>query len=119
MIKGVHSTVIWTDDLSRLTAFYRDTMGMTTEMESPEFVVFAGAPSQLALGRHSEVAGPSKDPYRVMVDLIVDDCQAEYERLKAKGVEFLRPPGQDQAGGFTIATLRDIDGNTLQLFQLP
>ena len=112
MIKGVHSVVIWTDDLARLVPFYRDVLGLKAEMESPEFALFG---SQLALGKHSHVQGRSKDPNRVMVDLTVDDCRAEYERLRAKGVEFVREPEEDQ--GLIIATFTDPDGNTLQLFQ--
>ena len=120
MIKGIHSTIIWTEDLGRLSGFYRDTLGMKQDLDTPEFVVFAAAEgASLALGRHSEVSGKSRDPYRVMIDLTVDDCQAEYERLKAKGVPFSRSPSKDEGDGFIIATFQDPDGNTLQLFQAP
>ena len=113
----IHSVIIWTEDLPRLTAFYRDVIGLQPEMEAEGFVMFQGAGgAQLALGSHSEVKGAAKDPYRVMVDLAVDDCQAEYERLKGQGVEFIRPPSQDE--GAIIATLSDPDGNLLQLFQM-
>jgi len=120
MIKGVHSAVLWTEDLKSLTEFYTGVMGLKSEMTSDDFVVFASsAGAQLCLGRHSEVSGKSRDPMRVMIDLTVDDCQAEYERLSAKGVKFIRTPSRDQNDGFTIATLQDPDGNTLQLFQVP
>ena len=116
MLKGIHSVLIWTEDLNRLVPFYRDVLGLTPEIESEGFFVFAASSgAQLALGTHSEVKGRSKDPYRVMVDLTVDDCQAEYERLNAKGVEFIRRPSRDE--GATIATFLDPDGNLLQLFQ--
>ncbi len=117
MIKGVHSAIIWTGDLARLTAFYRDTVGLKPEMETPEFVAFAGEGAQLCLGKHSEVSGASREPYRVMLDLTVDDCQAEYDRLRARGVDFARAPSREGDGGFIIATFQDPDGNTLQLFQ--
>lgn len=120
MIKGVHSTIIWTEDLGRLLPFYRDTLGLKTQMETGEFVVFAaeqGTP--LCLGVHSEVKGQSRDPSRVMIDLAVDDCQEEYGRLRAKGVEFIREPSVDPNDGITIATLNDPDGNILQLMQEP
>ena len=113
----IHSVIIWTEDLPRLTAFYRDVMGLQLEMETDGFVAFQGAGgAQLALGAHSEVSGRAKDPYRLMVDFQVDDCQAEYERLKGQGVEFMRSPGQDE--GAIIATFADPDGNLLQLFQM-
>lgn len=117
MVTGIHSVLIWTDDVNRLLPFYRDVLGLHPEMESDGFVVFqASTGGQLALGTHSEVEGRSRDPYRVMVDFEVDDCQAEYERLSGHGVEFVRPPSRD--GDATIATFRDPDGNMLQLFQM-
>ena len=113
----IHSVIIWTEDLPRLTAFYRDVMGLPLEMEQDGFVMFQGAGgAQLALGVHSEVKGRAKDPDRVIVDFAVNDCQAEYARLNANGVEFARPPSQDQ--GAIIATFADPDGNLLQLFQM-
>jgi len=117
MALKIHSVMIGTEDLPRLAAFYRDVMGLKAEMEDGSFVVFAGeGGAQLALGVHSEVKGRAKDPDRLIVDFQVDDCQAEYERLKAKGAEFTRPPSQDE--GFIVATFLDPDGNTLQLFQI-
>src|SRR3989304_1963576 len=93
MIKKLHSVVIWTEELGRLVPFYRDVLGLQQEMDTPEFAMFASEDGpQLAIGTHSEVHGRSGDPYRVMVDFQVDDCQAEYERLKGQGVEFIRPP---------------------------
>jgi lactoylglutathione lyase len=119
MIKGVNSVIIWTEDVKKLTPFYRDTLGLKTSDIGDEFAVFdIGGAQQLALGNHSEVTGRSKEPNRVMINLDVDDCQSEYERLKAKGVQFVRPPSPEpEADGTIIATLQDPDGNTLQLFQ--
>jgi predicted enzyme related to lactoylglutathione lyase len=114
MIKDVHSVIIWTEDMGRLLPFYRDVLGMGTQMETEGFVVLGGG--KLALGVHSEVKGASKDPNRVMVNLSAGDCQAEYERLSAAGVKFVRPPAQEM-GGVIIATLADPDGNLLQLFE--
>jgi len=119
MIEGVHSTFIWTEDLPGLLSFYRDTFGLETDMEAEGFVMFkAASGAQLGLGVHSEVKGKSHEP-RVMVNFTVDDCQAEYQRLKAKGVKFIKEPEADPNDGFVLATLVDPDGNTLQLFQPP
>ena len=117
MITGVHSVLIWTEELQRLVPFYRDVLGLKPEMESEGFVIFQSSSGpQLALGAHSEVKGRSRDPNRVMVDFTVDDCQAEYERLSKQGVEFVRTPSKEE-DGVTIATFVDPDGNMLQLFQ--
>jgi predicted enzyme related to lactoylglutathione lyase len=116
MLKGIHSVLIWTEDLQRLLPFYRDVLGMKTQMENEGFVAFeASTGSALALGTHSDVKGRSREPNRVMVDFQVDDCQAEYERLSKEGVEFRRAPSKED--GITIATFVDPDGNVLQLFE--
>ncbi len=122
MLGKIHSTLIWTDDLTRLTDFYRDKLGLKVEMETDGFVVFAAAhpgDAQLALGLHSEVSGPTKEPNRIMIDFLVEDCRKAYHELKGKGVQFSREPSIDEGDGFMIATFQDPDGNTLQLFQPP
>ncbi len=109
------SVLIWTDDVERLVAFYRDTLGLPASMQEGFAIFDIGGKQALAIGKHSEVSGKTKEPYRVMVNLTVADIQAEYERMKGKGVQFMRPPEQDM--GVKIATFQDPDGNTLQLFQ--
>ena len=53
-------------------------------------------------------------PRFVAVSLQVEDVQAVYEELVAKGVEFLGPPERMGWGG-TLAHFRDPDGNVLTL----
>jgi catechol 2,3-dioxygenase-like lactoylglutathione lyase family enzyme len=45
----------------------------------------------------------------------VDDIQAEFERMKAKGVKFTTDP--TQAGPVTIAVFDDTCGNLIQIYQ--
>lgn len=45
-----------------------------------------------------------------------EDVQAEYERLKALGVEFTQPPME--AGPVTIAVFHDTCGNLIQIAQM-
>jgi predicted enzyme related to lactoylglutathione lyase len=71
---------------------------------------------RLSVGVHHGVSGATREPLRVMVNLMVDDINAVHERLHGDGVEFTRSPEQEQWGGW-IATFRDPDGNTLQLLQ--
>lgn len=118
MIQGLAGVIIWTDDLDRLVAFYRDTLGLTPHSVRPDFVTFTFGDVRLSIGRHSEVSGPSRDPYRIMVNLAVDDIHAIAAELQLRGVAFLRPPEQEHWGG-RVATFRDPDGNLLQLLQQP
>lgn len=50
------------------------------------------------------------------INLFTDDVQADYERMKARGAEFTKPPTDVTAS--KIATLNDTCGNLIQLTQL-
>jgi glyoxylase I family protein len=116
MIKGLGGASIWSEDLHKLLPFYRDTLGLTVSIETDRFVVFGdvNAPT-LGLGSHSEVKGEAGDPYRHMVGLNSDDLDADYQRLSSAGVEFIEKP--TNYDGLRIATLKDPEGNLIQLFQ--
>ena len=118
MIEGVAGVVIWTDSLDRLVAFYRDTLGLAPHSARPGFVAFKWGDVRLSLGTHSDVRGPTKDPFRIMVNLGVEDIHAAYQTLSARGVHFLRPPEKEHWGGW-VASFSDPDGNVLQLLQQP
>ena len=118
MIKGVVGVIIWTGGLDTLLPFYRDTLGLKPHSVRPDFVSFKWGGIRLAIGRHSEVSGKTREPYRVMVNLGVDDIQKEYKTLRTKGVKFTRPPELEHWGGW-VCTFTDPDGNTIQLLQQP
>ena len=116
MIKGLRGATIWSEDLNNLLPFYRDLLGLPVAIQIPGFVVLGelGAPA-LALGTHSEVRGRNADPARHMVGLGTDDVDADWKRLKAAGVEFVESP--TDYGQLRIATLKDPEGNLIQLLQ--
>ena len=116
MIEGFAGATIWSEHLQRLLPFYRDTIGLKVDFESPEFVVLSqDGRTSLNLGTHSEVKGKAADPYRHMVGLATTDLDADYQRLSSSGVEFIETPTAYDV--FRIATLKDPDGNLVQLFQ--
>jgi len=116
MIKGLTGATIWSEDLNNLLPFYRDTLGLKASFESPGFVVFGELSSPtLALGTHSEVKGKNPDPARHMVGLETDNVDADFQWLQSQGVEFVEPP--TDYDGLRIATLKDPEGNLIQLFQ--
>lgn len=118
MIKQFSGVSLWSEDLNNLLPFYRDTLGLQVIMESPGFVVLgSNSPDSpwLGLGTHSEVRGKNADPARHMVGLGSDDIKADWRRLKDAGVEFIEDPNED--GDMSIATLKDPEGNLVQLFQ--
>jgi len=116
MIRELRGATIWSEDLNNLLPFYRDVLGLPVAIQVPGFVVLGepGAPS-LALGTHSEVHGRNADPARHMVGLATDDLTADWKRLKAAGVDFVEDP--TDYGTLRIATLKDPEGNLVQLLQ--
>lgn len=119
MIKQFSGVTIWSEDLNNLLPFYRDVLGLKVAMQSPNFVLLGEDGSDaaaLALGTHSEVHGRNADPARHMVGFTSDDLMADWKRLKAAGVEFIEDP-TDYGDDMSIATLKDPEGNLLQLWQ--
>lgn len=118
MIDGVSGVIIWTDDLEGMTEFYRDKLEFPVHSIRAYFVAFEWGDMRFSIGLHDEVKGHTSEPYRVMVNLGVRDIQSTYETLTSRGVEFVRSPEQEHWGGW-MATLKDPDGNMLQLMQQP
>ena len=116
MIKGLAGATIWSEDVNNLLPFYRDLLGLEPSVQIPGFVVLGelGAPA-LALGTHSEVHGRNTDPARHMVALWSDDVRTDWKRLKEAGVEFVEDP--TDYPNARIATLKDPEGNLVQLLQ--
>ena len=118
MIEGVIGVIIWTDDLDGMVEFYRETLGLTPHSVRPNFVAFKWGEMRLSIGTHDEVSGKTSEPYRIMVNLGVDDIQKVHGTLLGRGVKFDRDPEQEHWGGW-VATFRDPDGNILQLLEQP
>jgi predicted enzyme related to lactoylglutathione lyase len=103
-----------------MVAFYRDVLELAPD---PAFEQFGGGGFlaggiTIVIDGHSETRGRAREPHRMLLDFTVPDIRADYERLKARGVTFVREPSPEGWGGF-IATFLDPDGNYLQLFELP
>ena len=119
MVKGIAGVIIWTNNVERLAGFYRDVLDMEPVSQRDGFIAFQFGDARFSISRHSQIDdGGAKDPLRIMVNLAVDDIHASYQRLRAKGVEFIREPEKEHWGGY-VATFKDPDGNVLQLLQQP
>jgi predicted enzyme related to lactoylglutathione lyase len=118
MIKQFAGASVWSEDLNNLLPFYRDVLGLKVTQESPGYVVLGGDPSGatwIGLGTHSEVHGANTDAARHMVGFMSDDITADWKRLKEAGVDFIEDP--NNYGDMLIATLKDPEGNLIQIFQ--
>jgi predicted enzyme related to lactoylglutathione lyase len=117
VIKRVEWVAIWSENVEGLLPFYRDVLGLRVVQQWEGYVSLSGSDegSNLNLGTHSEVRGKASDPYRHMVGLRCDDVDGEYVRLSSLGVEFIEKPAPYP--GFRLATLKDPEGNLIQLYQ--
>ena len=120
MINEIVGITVWTADLDRMLRFYRDTLRLPLHSfhEDEGFAAFQLGALRFNVGRHAQVSGHSRDPFRMMPHLGVDDIHGEHARLTAEGVDFIRAPEQEHWGGW-VATFKDPDGNVLQLLQFP
>ena len=119
-IRGIAGVLIWTerDRFDAMARFYRDRLGLTPRSSKSDFINFDWDGVRLSVSVHDRVTGTSKDPFRIMINLAVDDVRAVHARLTSAGVVFVRTPETEDWGG-QVASFLDPDGNLVQLFQLP
>jgi catechol 2,3-dioxygenase-like lactoylglutathione lyase family enzyme len=143
MIHGIHHTAVSTGDIERALRFYRDLLGFEvvwggswpsgTAVADRITGLDGSAARQVMLRKGNayfelfEYAAPAPRPGdsgRPVNDhgithlcLDVTDLDAEYERLRAAGVEFHCEP-QDLGAGVRTTYARDPDGNVVELQEL-
>jgi predicted enzyme related to lactoylglutathione lyase len=122
-------TSVYVDDQDRALSFYTEALGFAKKADftngpfrwltvaSPEEP--DGAELQLAL--NDDPAGKAYQQslfasHRPAVNFFTDDVKADYERMKARGVDFSMAP--TDTTGSTIAQLNDTCGNLVQITQL-
>ncbi len=105
--------VVYVSDMLRSVAFYRDILGLPLKFTTPGWSEFEIGSITLALHRGSGERLPlheGRPPAGVaQLAFVVENIQATYEDLKARGASFSLPP-QKQVTGNTLATLNDPDG---------
>jgi catechol 2,3-dioxygenase-like lactoylglutathione lyase family enzyme len=125
MFHRVAATVLFVRDLARCLTFYRDTLGLQVTESTPERaafhmenVYFLLLEVSAAAHMISEEANALKieGGPRVLLAAGVEDVNAAYEALKAKGVTFLRPP-TNQPWGLRTAYFADPEGNLWEINQ--
>ena len=110
----LNGVMLNSEEPARLAALYTAVLGEPSYHQDDWYGYETGAGS-LMIGPHSEVHGRNADPARHMVALTTDGVDADCKRLKAAGVQFVEDP--TDYGGLRIATLRDPEGNLVQLLQ--
>ena len=112
---NLNSIMIGTKQTKVLAAFYEKVLGKPADMVGEEYGFYGwqAGYSYLSVLDHSEMAGRTKDPGRVMLNFETPQVKEEFERIKALGGTVIKEP-YEMEGGW-IATLADPDGNYFQL----
>lgn len=110
-------------DFDAALRFYRDTIGLTGEGESP-YAEFASNACKLVLLDHAfwktvgGSAGPSPRAWKregVVLAIQVDDADRAYQRIKSQGVAIASPPTDRPMMGLRNFQVYDPDGNLVEL----
>ena len=118
----VQSRIV-TDDVERLAAFYAALMGTDVALNEYYVEVLVG---QTTVGfskrrftefQESQAARTGKPCRRsgFVLDFLVDDVDAEYERIAALGVDWVMPP-TNQPWGCRAMIFADPEGNLINVF---
>ncbi len=123
MIKFIEGILVGSEDAKALAGFYREKVGLkqTNEYEMGEGddassgfeLSFESGPG-LYIMDHSEVKGKNSTPGRVILNLEVDDIEAEAKRLEESGVKVIKETYHIEEYGY-VATFEDPDGNYFQI----
>jgi lactoylglutathione lyase len=115
ILRSLSAARIFVGDLERARRFYKDVLELREAATTPDWAVFDIDGKHLIIEKV-----PPDDPEHnlvgrfLAVSFDVDDIDAAYRDLTAKGGSFAEPPAKQVWGG-TLAFLRDPDGNTLTL----
>lgn len=104
-------------DVDAAVPFYRDGLGLELQFAMSGMAFFDAGGVRLMLTKPS---APEFDHKNSILYFEVDDCQAAYEELKARGVPFERGPqavGKTATHEIIQAFCRDPEGNLIGISQ--
>jgi lactoylglutathione lyase len=125
MFQSIAAMVVFVKDMDTCKTFYRDTLGLKVTEYDPEHVAVhmdnvyfllleVGAAAHM-ISEQALQLSIEGGPHGLLAAGI-EDVDAAYETLKAKGVTFLRPP-TDQPWGLRTAYFADPEGNLWEINQ--
>ena len=119
-----HSLVsirVITDDVARLVDFYERVSGTAVRWATPDFAELETPAGTLAIGSTRTVALFGADSARaadnrtVIIEFLVEDVDAEYERIRQFTTDFVNGPTTMPWGNRSLL-FRDPDGNLINFF---
>jgi lactoylglutathione lyase len=116
VLKAVSAVRIFTRDLERARRFYAEVLGLDEQAVGPDYAVFdlAGVNIVVEYVAPDDPEGEELVGRLLAASFRVDDVDAAYRQLGAKGVSFLQEPEKQSWGG-TLAFARDPDSNVITL----
>lgn len=125
----IRVTSVYVDDQEKALRFYTEVLGFAKKADfsnGPYRWLTVAAPDdpdgvelQLALNDNPAAKAYQQAMFQQgqpAVMFYTDDVKGDFERIRARGAEFVMPP--TQVTGSTIAKLKDTCGNLIQISQL-
>jgi catechol 2,3-dioxygenase-like lactoylglutathione lyase family enzyme len=103
----VARVILFTDQMEKMTVFYRDVLGLKMVTNDPGWREFKAGAVTIAL--HSGPPSPGRKGPKIA--FFAEDVVAKRERLNKRGAKF----GKASLGEFQLSNGKDPDGNWLQL----
>jgi predicted enzyme related to lactoylglutathione lyase len=112
---NLNSVMIGTKQTKAMTTFYELLLGKPADMTDTAngFWGWQVGNGFLGILEHSEIAGITKEPGRIILNFETADVKSEFDKLKGLGAVVVKEPYEMGSGW--IATLADPDGNYFQL----
>jgi predicted enzyme related to lactoylglutathione lyase len=110
-----------TDDVARMAEFYGRVTGTSARWSTPDFAEVETPAGTVAIGSTRTVAlfgagsARAADNHSAIIEFLVDDVDAEYERIRPFATDLVAAPTTMPWGNRSLL-FRDPDGNLVNLF---
>jgi predicted enzyme related to lactoylglutathione lyase len=111
VIKGIFDVAVVVSNPNKAAEWYKEKLGFDVRSQEGHWITVAPKGSSVIL--HLCETTPLEQG-NTGIAFNVDDLDATYKEMKAKGVEFTVPPKKTEWG--TFAKFKDPDGNEFWLF---
>lgn len=111
-----NSILLSTENLEKLSEFYKKVFQKSPEMEDENYVGFLVGSCFFSIGSHDKIHGKNPNPDRILFNFETKEVKEEFERIKGLGATVIKEPyTMPGFEGSWIATLADPDGNYFQV----
>jgi predicted enzyme related to lactoylglutathione lyase len=109
----LHSLVLGSSDPKRLAAWYQAAFAPDVEITDSMLHLGQGT---FVFEQRDDVAAQAAESGRIIINIRVDELPVLVAHLEKLDLEWIRPA--EQIPGGTIATVKDVDGNFVNILEL-